>query len=238
MLKEKQADIVLTNEEDSKFNNILLYERCLQQEVDLIKEDVNKEVEKQLLILESTKNTKNFKNNLSSLCCTKYSSLFGINNFSFYSMKKYKEYVKANIALAFPLSSFSFLFASNNTLLSYFFAAGWFIVAMCLFFGFSYYEYKSKNKKILEEIKKQIHEKKASSSYYDNIKMYFQEKPVSLEHMKILKKIIPEETMKEILYESKGNPQYDNFNYIVLSEKNKIENKILKKNVEEIYSNI
>lgn len=238
MLKEKEGFLVLTNEEDNKFNNILLYERFLQQEIDSFKEKVNEEVEKQLLLLERTKNIEKFKDKISSLCSKKYSSLFGINVFYLSSIKKYKEYVKNNIVLALPFSSISFILAGNNTFLSYCFAAGWFVVAMFLFLGFSYYEYKSKNKKGLEVIKKEIYEKKLSSRYDDNIKMYFQEKTVSLEHMKILKKIVPEETMKAILYESKGNPTYANFNYIISVEKNNIESKILKKNIEKIYSNI
>lgn len=238
MLKEKQTDIVLTNEEEIKFKNIELYKKAYQAEVDAVKKEVKEKVEEELALLEKTKDMNRFKESILPLCCTKYGSLFETYLFPFSSMKKYKEYIKGNIFIAIPVSLFSVLLGSNGGLLNLLLAIGWLFVVGGALLGASFLEYKNEDKKKLKILNKAMYERIEQSSYENSIRAYVDQKSISLENMRLIKKIFNEEIIKEILYKSKGNPTYDDFAYILKAEKNSIENKVLKKNIDKIYLNI
>lgn len=238
MLKEEQTDIVLTNEDEAKFKNINLYENIFKSETEKAEKNLKENIEKMLINLKENEDVEFFCNAINKLGYSKNNQMFYIDNKLFPSMKKLKKYIHNNSVLMLPLCFFSLIPASLHTLLGNLVSIGWIFTSALFLLGISVQEYKLNNKKTFEMIKKYIDSQCDGDVYKKKIEKYVEEQPVSLEGMRLLKKIIDEETMKEILYKSKGNPIYEDFSYILRNEKNKVENKVLKKNVEEIYSNI
>lgn len=236
MLKTDNHEVILTKNESQKLNYIKEYEYNFNCELNLIENNIKKEVENQYQLLMQTNDLKSCKNNLSQLGKSKYFTLFDINHDYFLStVKPLKKYYKDNIILLFPLLALTASIASSG----YFMLSAAIAIISAGFFSlFSFMEYKHKNKKYLKYIRKYIESEYENEQFQRNLLRHMEEQNVSLNNMVLLKAILDENTMKSIIYKSEGNATYEDFKYHVASIKKEIENKILKSNVDEIYSNI
>lgn len=235
MILEKEALKFYSCLEENEVLLIKEYRDNMEEEANIELKNIKEKVYQEYDIFKETKDIKTFNNFIKNVGKSKYFSLFDSNYFGVYStIKTFKTYLKGNLMFLLPFIGLSIGTIISSVLLSTSILLLGFSITLLI----SFLEYYLKNDKEFKKMDQYLFENFETESFKKYFNYYMEEKSISLKNMIILKKILKEDVLKRIMLDKKGDIIYSDIEYEIRSIEKKYEERILKKNVDEIYNTL